>query len=815
MSVCVSAWSAPRETAISLRINDQAPTAIAVQMDFDEKNFSGQLLSVRRADLVAQLAAIADPALIEKIRQAEPQNGEWITPASWQDAGIKSRFDDAQVELRLVLEPRFLKVSPLLLTGKPFQPGPFEEISRPASVSALTNIYAGQDFRYGQSTVPSTRMRQPLDVSVDSAVQVESVVLEGNGRYREPGWIRGDLRAVKDFENAMTRVTAGDLSLPVGGFQRFRPLGGVSVVSQFNLQPSRMITPVGNHEVLLAAPSTLRFFLNGRLFQTLSLNAGRYDLRNFPLSPGVNDVVIEITDASGRVERIEVPYLYSEQLLAAGLHRFAYAAGFPSTQTPSSRTYDQKDPNYLLSHALGVSDVWTAGAFSQGDSRRTIFGFTSAHSTPIGTWSVAPALSKVWGESAVGAGYRLAYQWTDHGGPDLSQRNFGIFFEKKTVNLALLGDETRQTQSTDFGGSYGQQLFSRTSASLGASVQSYHHGVERAGRVGRSYTLNAILSRVWVDGLDSSLTFSRSMLSSGEKETSVFLFATWSFPEKRQLLSAAASTEDYARLQWNYQPDSRRVGATGFQAGVETNQDVKKADLRADVTVNRAHLAVEHDSQRDERRLSSHRTGARLATGFFFAAGREGAAFAVGRPAADSFALSKTGGALSGEKVITNPDDRGAYESANGILGPAVTSELTSYRYTALQVVTPEVRPGLNIPKETYLLKPTYRSGTLISLSQAETVYLTGKVTDTGGAPRALWSAEVRGESGFPAQILFTNREGEYALEGLTPGKYALYPGEGLPPIAFEISLPGESGQSHRLEKNFQLSPANKAKEKP
>jgi len=799
-----------REIAVALRLiptAQNAPVTIEAKLDFNEETFSGKLIAVKRQPLLVVLQPLVDPQVLEKIKSVDPQTPEWISIKGLTAAGIQVRFEEKTVELYLTLESRDRRKEEVLMSGKPYLPGPYEEVSKTAPVSSVTNIYAGQDYRYGEAVVTQSRTRQPLDVSVDSALQVKSVVLEGSARYHEPSWIRGDLRAFKDFEDAMVRVTAGDLSLPVGGFQRFRPMAGVSVVSQFNLQPYRVITPVGSHEVLLSSPSTLRFYLNGRLFQTLYLAAGRYDLRNFPLSPGVNDVLIEVTDASGRVEKIKVPYLYSEQLLAENLHRFSYAAGFPSTQTPTTRTYDQKNPNYLLSHAAGLSSVWTLGAFTQGDSHRSVFGLNSAWSTPIGTWSAAPVVSKIWGNPPLGSGFRVAYQWTDHGGPDLSQRNFGLFFEKRTVNLALLGDEFGQFQSTDFGGSYGQQLFWRTSASLGASTQTYHT------TSARSLTFNAILNRVWMEGLDSSLTYSHTLSSAGEKDQSVFLFATWSFPEKRQLLSASASTDDYARLQWNLQPASRHVGEFGAQAGVETNQGVKKADLRGDLLGNRGLVAMEHDSQRDAFQKVSHRTGARVSTGIFFAADDSGAGLALGRPATDGFAMVKAGGALNGEKVVVNPDEHGDYEASNGLLGPAIVPDLVSYRYASMQLHTPEVRPGLNIPKETFLVKPIARGGAVIALSQEETVFLTGRILDESGKPLALWMGEVeslhnaRANEGPRSEAktfqLFTNREGEYVLEGMVPGNYRLIPGDDRAAEEFSVTLPIAAEKTRRVEKEF------------
>jgi outer membrane usher protein FimD/PapC len=63
----------------------------------------------------------------------------------------------------------------------------------------------------------------------------------------------------------MLRYQAGELSYPIASLQRYRPLVGVGVARQFDLQPYRVTQPGGRTGFTLESTSTVDVYVNGTL----------------------------------------------------------------------------------------------------------------------------------------------------------------------------------------------------------------------------------------------------------------------------------------------------------------------------------------------------------------------------------------------------------------------------------------------------------------------------------------------------------------------------------------------------------------------
>jgi len=115
----------------------------------------------------------------------------------------------------------------------------------------------------------------------------------------------------------LVRTALGDLSYPVEGFQGFQPMLGLTVARNFDLQPYRVSEPTGQTSFFLNSPSRVDIYVNERKVQTMQLNSGPYDMADFPVVNGSNNVKLVITDASGRVEVKQVDIVSDANLLAA------------------------------------------------------------------------------------------------------------------------------------------------------------------------------------------------------------------------------------------------------------------------------------------------------------------------------------------------------------------------------------------------------------------------------------------------------------------------------------------------------------------
>ena len=751
--------------------------------------------------LLASLESRVDPVIVRELMKTATSHEGFLSLDDLNRKGLVASFNEAALEIHVDIPPIARKSSVISVRGEVVGASP-ESLSHPANASAFVTINAGQDFTYGKGidaggTINGgTTGRLPVHAELDGAINVHSWVLEASSSVSEDPtqqFVRGDVRLVKDNPDGMLRYSVGDLNYPVTGFQQFLAMGGVSGVTNFNLQPQRTVTPINAHEIFLKNRSLVKIWINGRIVQTLDLPAGRHDVRNFPVSLGLNELSLEITDDVGRHEMIKIPYLFSDQLLAPGIQQLSYAIGAPSIQTGSSRNYLSSEPVFSFSHRAGILENLTLGAYFQADRFQGIEGLNSTWLTPAGTWSEEPAISQVGGasDSRFGFGNHFGYLYTDYVGVNRAQRNFGLAVESKTPLFAVLGGIAgnfvpSSAIAHDLTGVFSQQFLERTTFNFSSRLGLYR---SPAPGVYRPYSLSPGLSRSWISGLDTTLTLTHTVDQSGVHATNLLFLLTWAMPEKNQYITAIQNTEnEQSRVEWNY-ASNHAVGGINAAVGIERNDLNRLIDGHVNYTGNRGTAGVAQNSSVDNNGLDSHRTSLSAGTSLVFADG----AFAVSRPVTDSFVVVKPEEAFVGQRILLNPQSQGNQEpfveARTDWLGPGVIPDLVSYRQYQLNLSAPDTPPGLHLPRENYVIAPTYKSGTTLRITSDSAVFARGVLVGVGGQLLALFSGEVRSltDPHHPVGTLFTNRHGKFSLEGMKAGRYHVQSYEGSGSAEFEI----------------------------
>lgn len=723
-----------------------------------------------------------DRATLDKIRTqvTYSHEGQWISVRALTLSGLTANYDDAKVEVRIFVPPLLRRQREVSISGQ-YLPPNREQAMRPDVLSGFVNFAGAQDYSKG---------RQPFRGELDGALNAHSWVVEGSGSYTESSpssWRRGDFRLVRDQPEKMIRYSVGDVIYPVEGFQRLRTLGGAAAFSQFNLQPYHLTTPISTYELFLKTRSTVKIYVNGRQIQTLQLPAGRHDLRDLPFAIGLNNVVLEIIDDVGRTEFFRIPFIFSDQLLGKGIHKVSYSIGAPidigsDPNRTDQRTYQGDRLTWSLSHRLGWTDSMTLGGYFQGDPLHRIGGMVGVFSSPIGIWSLEPAIS---GDSINGSGIglRTAYFFAT------PVRNFAASVEGRGPRFAPLDEAETSSDRYDFSLGYSQQVFDQTNFLLSTN-QRFFPSSEQIG--GRSVSLG--LARNWKSNLDTHLTFTHSHDSSALVSNTLFLLLTWSFPEKgHSVIATADSNDNQARVQWTYDPAGNAADSLAASLALERADSHKKAEGALDFTGNRSKLALTHEANfpSSVSEESSQRTSLRAASALVFS----GSSLALSRPVTDSFILVKPELALKGETVELNPHDNGRYEAKSDWMGAAVIPELVSYRYTMLHLGLNQVPPGVGPIQENYLILPTYKSGLSLHVGTESFVSLKGALFDADSKPVGLWSGEIKSltDPSWKESTFFTNSEGRFTLEGLKPGRYEVRSYENAKE-KFELTVPEGAG---------------------
>jgi len=757
--------SVPR-VIVPFFINDQESGQVLVLLS------PGNIATVRfqAAPFLTQTAKVLRPDIQQKLQSAVDSEGN-LTLEVLRQNGLEATFDDRKLELQIQIPPAQRKTSIYNLREQGLPPEA-ENALRPSATSGYINLRGGQDYLWSTTQGMATG-RQPLQLNLEGALNWKGWVLEGSSTFTEhtdPAWVRGDLRLVRDAPDQALRYVIGDLSVPLSGYQSSRPLLGVAVARNFSLQPYRVTRPVSQFEFFLETPSQVEVFINGLLVQTLQLPAGRQDIRDLPLSGGINDVQLIITDAVGRVQRLEFPAAVASELLSTGLKQFAYSFGFPSQTENGSYSYSWDQPTLSLAYRQGLSNTLTMGGYFQGDPKQQLLGWEGAWATPYGNLGWDAAFSHA-SEMGTDYAFRLRYEYLKLGGNNLSQRTLRLALEHQGARFTTLDELTaRSTFGWDLSANYSQKLFANISSNLGFDYQFGRSDVVD------TYGMSLGLSKAFGNGLGVNLNLSYRKNDTGNDEQRAFLNLFYLLPRRRQSITASTDIHSTGsptnQVTWNY--NSRRtIGGINAAVGALLGSNNYGITGRLDYTGYRFTTNLSHNFNLSggENESVGNLTRLTFGTALVFADGH----FGWSRPVNNSFALIVPNQNLRGQIIGINPSG-GGYTARADSLGSAVVPDLSSYYVSSLRIDAPDLPLGYDLGGEVYNLLPSYRSGTLIRIGTEATVFVRGILINANGEPIALQTAEVTSLSdpNWQSVTLFTNKVGKFALEGFKPGRYEL-----------------------------------------
>jgi len=748
----------------------------------------GGLPAVRlqAAPFLVEAAEVVRPDVLDKLKAAVAEDGT-LSLEALRQSGLEAIFDERRLELQVQVPAAQRRSN--VIGGQPGLPPEAKNALSPSPVSAYVNLRGGQDFLWSAENTETGR--QPFRVSLDGALNINGWVLEGFADFLErndPLWRRGDLRVVRDDPVNAIRYVAGDLAIPITGYQSSIPMFGITAARNFLLQPYVITRPISEFQFFLEQPSRVEVYTNGRLIQVLQLPPGPQDIRNLPLATGLNDVQLVITDPVGRVQRLDFSPVVGGNLLAPRLQQFAYSFGFPSYDLRGNRNYNWSSPVLTISHRLGLTSNLTLGGYLQGDIERQLLGVDGILATAIGNFGWDVAVSRA-NEVGTDLASRLRYEYVQTGARNPSGRTFGVALEYRGAAFTTLGDfiqfnNTRSdliavndrginfipTNETalDVTAYYGQRLFWDVT---GRANLRYQFGRDTSD----AYIISLGLSKVFRNGLSVSVTFSQAVDRTGQDEQRAFVNLFWLFPRSRQSLQASTDIRNTERpanqLTWNY--SAQRI-AQDVNASIRlfTFEDVYtltgdlaytgyrfQTELFQDVIFPRGAGTVDNLS-----RLT-------FGTAFVFAGGR----FGWSRPITNSFALITRRQNLKGQKVGVKLGGED-YVARADALGGAVIPDLQAYRVSTLQLEAPDLLPGIDFGQDIFNLLTTYKSGTLIEIGTETVVFIRGTLLDAEGKPLSLKAGEVLSlsDTNWQPLTLFTNRLGRFGVAGFKPGRYEI-----------------------------------------
>ena len=273
---------------------------------------------------------------------------------------LSYQYNESELRLDILIESKYRKLQTWNSGGKE------AKLSQESNFSWYLNSFLNQEF--GDSSARSG--------DFDSALSIKSFVFEGRWNTDFDEEVESlYYRMTKDVEDIPMRLSLGDTNYSVIGQQRAFLNSGLSIESNFNLQPYNRFFPTGNTEFILENDSWITVKINERFYSRTFLRAGRHSLQELPILIGLNDITIEIEERNGRKKEINFTETGSVNVYKEGTNFFSYSIG--SKNFALSNRYQEADNDFdsLFSfyHLFGYTDYLTLGTYGQIAQEEKLF----------------------------------------------------------------------------------------------------------------------------------------------------------------------------------------------------------------------------------------------------------------------------------------------------------------------------------------------------------------------------------------------------------------------------------------------------------
>jgi outer membrane usher protein len=268
-----------------------------------------------------------------------------------------------------------------------------------------------------------------------------------------------------------------------GGLRWSRPVrfGGVSMVSDFSLQPGLVTMPLPDFFGEAAVPGSIDVLVGAtRVFQG-TVDGGPFELRDLPILTGAGDVTVVLRDALGRETHTTFAAYGSTRLLKQGLAAFALDAGFVR-RAYGERNLDYGDLAGSGTLRYGVTDAFTLEAHTELTEAAAVVGGGGVLSlAALGVVEAGGALSN--GDAGTGGLLSVAFESRQE---PLTLFGSLVMTTKDYADVAATEGFTVPERRLQIGGSLALGDFGRVAASW---IERRDRGGEPAKLATASYSI--------------------------------------------------------------------------------------------------------------------------------------------------------------------------------------------------------------------------------------------------------------------------------------------------------------------------------------
>lgn len=742
---------------------------------------SNDEVKIRAADLIGLLARIITAESVVTLNSAADAQG-YLTSDALKSTGFDFVFDPGLLDIavNIPLEARQRQTLGFGFDASTEAP---TVTDTPSIFSAYVNYRASLDYLHKSLAGRDAGFQSPrFDLDVNGtiwAVAFENLLTVDPDA--DTPFQRNASRLIFDQPDRALRWTLGDL-LPEGAsFQSASDIAGLSVARLYSLRTNdRFVTSRSSRSVTLREPSTVEIRVNGAVARTLVLQPGTYDLRDLPLTQGANAVEIVVEGPSGAREVIAFDFFSDTTLLAGGVDEFYFAAGVRAPREGGRIDYQEQDPIVSGFYRRGITEQFTAGANIQATRDAALVGAQFVYGGPWGLTALDVSASNRDGQ---GSGYaaRVDHRLFREIEALRGRESLDLSLEVRSEDFAPIESlGPASNYSVQAAVRYSRPLSRRLVASIGADYAKGRDQLEdRYGFSGFG---------TWRLDFETNVNFGATYSSNAleGEETNIFVNFTRRFGSRSSVSAGAESRNGLVRASYARAPE-RAANDWAYNVDVSRTDESVGLNGSAVYIANRAEVELSHASVFDDAGdVSSQQTSIRA----YGAVGYAGGRFGLGRRVYDSFALVSPHKSLGDRPVLIRGVSALEESARSGPLGPAMVP-LGSYYSQTVPYDVEDLPIGYNLGSGLFQVQPRLHSGYALTVGSAYYVTASGIMLDEQGAVVSLRSGRALSldDRDAPQADVVTNRQGRFAVSGLSPGRWRITLA-GQPALIYDIVVP-------------------------
>jgi len=759
-------------------------------------DISASITEETRADVVSRTVTLPVPRLKQLLIEhaVDDQMEQWFGGFDPQFEGQVSLFDLRNLGLDIEFDPGLLEihakvkrlgVSQIALFGNR-KPVPSQNYQQSKFATGL-NVFARNTFSHRAAGAT------PQGFGDLSATFLGFTTLggfEGWSLFYEADYLEGDDKPLArqdvvvlhdDFKRGL-RYAIGDVRPTVSDLQSAPDLLGVSVERNYQeINPFRNLNPSGRSSFTLDRPALVSFEVNGAIVSEQNLEPGNYDISDFPLVFGANNVRVFVDDGTATREVANFSTFVDLDLLEQGLTTFGVSAGLRrETGTGRSRRYGD-DPVLLGYYNRGLSQRLTAGAQAEFGSDHALVGSRAVYGSRVGVFGVEANVSR---RSEFGTGFNSLIRYEAN--------------RRTKSNWFLNGDFQLRYQSENFFDitdvapteSNPEQLVFNSSITASKDTLSLGLGANVSdidGLVTNAFSASLFKS---FPGFTTSLSYNYSKTENEESNSNFslnFSMPLGGYLDGSRLRGGYRSNGDEYQSTWT-RPSVQGISPPSIErVAVSRDIDAVTYELDANYTAARYELSAQHttsDTRGDGGALGASQTTLNASTAFGFADGQ----FAFGQTFSRGFVVVKTHKTLRGKKLFVKGSGGQTNLTTAKRLSTTLVPINNSYNEQAFKFEVEDLPLGYDIGSGELRLYPGNLAGYRYVLGSDAANTVLGKALWPDQSPLELKSGKLHAEDGEQYTV-FTNRTGRFVAEKVKFGKYRMEFSKGDDMYTAEIEL--------------------------